>query len=322
MQRVRSAAERVLYRMREAGPDGVRTQLGRVEARMTAQVDPQHLLDSEFQVFSQFGEDGIIEFLVRHVPIDREVFVEFGVANYRESNTRFLLVHRNWRGLIIDGGRKHEAFLRMSGMDWRYQIDALSAFISRDNINSLIEEQGVAGDIGLLSVDIDGNDYWVLEAIDVVHPRILIVEYNSLFGPRRDVSVPYDPTFTRFDAHYSGLYWGASLRALTRLAASRGFALVAGNSAGNNAFFVRSDLVGALRPVSVEDAWRPARFRESRDEGGHLSFVQSHQERLNLIHGLPLWDFAQEATILAGDLASDIPGPNSSPEDAIVSCDD
>src|SRR3954467_7577716 len=87
--------------------DDLRTQLGGVEARSLRTLPPDAVKQAEFRVFSQFGEDGIIQFLVQRVPIEREVFVEFGVENYQESNTRFLLVHDNWRGLIIDGGSAH-----------------------------------------------------------------------------------------------------------------------------------------------------------------------------------------------------------------------
>ena len=104
----------------------------------------------------------------------------------------------------------------------------------------------MSGEIGLLSIDIDGNDYWVLEAIDSVSPQILVAEYNSLFGPERAVTVPYDAAFVRGEKHYSHLYWGASLAALVRAAETKGLALVGGNRAGNNAFFVRRDTLGGI----------------------------------------------------------------------------
>ena len=189
------------------------------------------------------------------IAIDNDVFVELGVEDYSESNTRFLLCNNNWRGLIIDSGKSHIEFLARTGLDWRHQIDAVSAFVNRDNINELIANSGIRGDIGLLSVDIDGNDYWVLEALDVVSPRILIVEYNSTFGPEAAVTIPYDESFRREATHYSNLYWGASIAALTRLADAKGYALVGGNSAGNNAFFVREDVLGALPAVEPRAAY-------------------------------------------------------------------
>jgi hypothetical protein len=281
--------------------DALRVQLGGLESRSVAALAPDGLRAAEFTVFSQFGEDGILQFLVQRVPIEHDVFVEFGVEDYHESNTRFLLVHDNWRGLIIDGGRTHQEFLRGTGMRWRHHIDAVSAFIDRDNINGLIRSAGIEGDIGVLSVDIDGNDYWVLERIDVVSPRILIVEYNSTFGPEAAVTVPYDPGFVRGEQHPSWLYWGASLAALTRLADAKGYALVGGNRAGNNAFYVRRDVLGDLPEVSVGDAYAPSRFRESRGPDGELSYVSSHADRLAIMAEMPVVDVISGETTTIGD---------------------
>lgn len=165
-------------------------------------------------------------------------------------------------------------------------------FVTRDNINETIAEAGISGDIGLLSVDIDGNDYWVLEAIDVVSPRILIVEYNSTFGPDAAVSVPYDPWFDRTKAHPSNLYWGASLAALCLAADRKGLAFVGSNSAGNNAFFVRRDLLGDLVPLTPQEGWVDARFRESRDPQGMLTYLGPRAERIAAIADMPLTDVA------------------------------
>jgi hypothetical protein len=190
-------------------------------------------------------------------------------------------------------------FLESSGLSWRYDIQATTAFVDRDNVNDLIRGASIAGDIGLLSIDVDGNDYWILEAIDVVSPRVLITEYNSTFGMNAAVTVPYDPTFARGAKHWSGLYWGASLAALTRLAGDRGYALVGGNRAGNNAFFVRRDVLGEVPEVEVADAYSPSLFRESRDPAGQLSYVSRHEDRLRLIAEMPLVDLesGREVTV-------------------------
>jgi hypothetical protein len=270
--------------------DAIQIQIGALESRRVADLATTDIRAAEFKVFSQFGEDGIIQYLVHKVPIENDVFVEFGVEDYSESNTRFLLSKDNWQGLIIDGGTDHIAFLKRTGLDWRHHIDGVSAFVNRDNINELIADHGVHGDIGLLSIDIDGNDYWVLEAIEVISPRILIVEYNSTFGPEAGVTIPYDGSFRRERAHYSHLYWGASIAALAHLAATRSYALVGGNSAGNNAFFVREDVLGALPAVEPRAAYAEARFRESRSEEGEFTHISDLTERLRTIAELPLWD--------------------------------
>ena len=239
--------------------------VGRIESRTVRSGTHRTLRDSEFRVFSQFGEDGIIQYLISRVPIEHDTFVEFGVGDYRESNTRFLLCNDNWRGLILDSGTSHVDFIRTNPIGWRHTIDALSVFVTRENINEAIAGAGITGDIGLLSVDIDGNDYWVLDAIDVVSPRILIVEYNSTFGPDAAVSVPYDPKFDRMNADSSNLYWGASLAAMCLAAHRKGLAFVGSNSAGNNAFFVREDILGDVPALTSNEGWVDARFRDSRE---------------------------------------------------------
>ena len=276
----------------------MRLQLGRAEAARIAALPPDApLADAEFQVFSQFGEDGIIQHLVKKVPIENDVFVEFGVEDYTESNTRFLLVNDNWRGLVLDGSDAHKRWLQSHPTGWRHEIEAITAFIDRDNINQLIGGTGVRGDIGVLSIDLDGNDLWILEAIDVVSPRILVLEYNATFGPEADVTVPYDPSFVRGKKHPSALYWGASLGALTRTARGKGFSLVGSNSAGNNAFYVRDDVVGELPVLDAADAWRPSRFRESRGPAGELTYVSDRMERLRLMRDMPVHDLDRGGTV-------------------------
>jgi hypothetical protein len=280
----------------------LRLQIGRAEAARVRALPPDApLADAEFQVFSQFGEDGIIQHLVAKVPIENDVFVEFGVENYTESNTRFLLVNDNWRGLVLDGSDAHKRWLEANPTGWRHEIEAVTAFIDRDNINRLIGGAGVEGDIGILSIDLDGNDLWILEAIDVVSPRILILEYNATFGPEAAVTVPYDANFVRGEKHASNLYWGASLAALTRTANAKGFSLVGSNRAGNNAFFVRDDVVGQLPVLDAGDAWRPSRFRESRGPAGELTYVSDRMERLRLMREMPVHDLDAGATLTSGE---------------------
>jgi len=277
--------------------------VGRVEMRQLAdRTRPGAALrDYEFRVSSQFGEDGIVQHLVRAVPIPRPVFVEFGVQDYREANTRFLLRNNNWTGLVMDCSAEGINAVRRDHPYYRHTLQAVQAFVDRENINDLLTAHGVTGDIGLLSIDIDGNDYWVWEAITAVSPRIVICEYDNLLGCERAVATPYDPSFDRLKAHYSFLYGGASLPALERLARAKGYTLVGSNSAGNNAFFVRDDVRGALAPVTAREAYVRARYRFSRDVQGRPTFL-GHAEGLALIADLPLVDIETGATIRVGDL--------------------
>ena len=261
----------------------------------------QTLQGSEFTVFSQWGEDGIIQYLLRHVPIENDIFVEFGVESYQESNTRFLLVNNNWSGLVIDGDSANISFIRSDPICCYHDLKTDCAFITKDNINALLERNGISGDIGLLSIDIDGNDYWVWESIHTIRPRIVVCEYNSLWGDKLSVSIPYDPAFDRTRAHYSNLYFGASITALATLAEAKGYSLVGSNTAGNNLFFVRDDLMGDFQAVTPKDAWVQSRFRESRDDSGRLTFLP-FPDRLRQVAGMPLINLDDGRQYTVGEL--------------------
>ena len=261
--------------------------LGRLLADQYSKNDYEKLSDYEFQVFSQWGEDGIIQFLVRKLNICSKIFVEFGVETYHEANTRFLMMKDNWSGLVIDGSKSNINMIKNQSISWRYSLTAVESFITAENINSIITNNGINGEIGILSVDIDGNDYWVTKAIDCIQPILLINEYNSVFGSDRAISVPYDPSFVRSSAHHSNLYYGASLAALTHLANKKGYALVGCNSNGNNAFYVRRDHLVTLKELTVQEAFVDAKFREARDKKGKLLFL-TDSNRYKYIQGLPV----------------------------------
>lgn len=248
-----------------------------------------NLQDAEFKVFSQYGEDGILQYLIHETGIAREeqVFVELGVQDYLESNTRFLLQGDHWRGLIIDGSKEHMDSVRRSSLYWRNDLTAVDAWIHRDNINQLIGDAGFHGDIGILSVDIDGNDYWIWEKIDIVNPVIVVAEWNSVFGLKHSVSIPYSQDFDRATAHYSCLYWGASMRAFEELGKRKGYALVGSNRGGNNIFFVRRDRLGRLQSLSTQQAYVVSRFRDSRDLNGQLNYLGG-ERRYDEIRNLPV----------------------------------
>jgi len=274
----------------EARVQRVQEALGRIEARQLAGGTARGWHEHEFRVHSQWGEDGLIARLVREVPVARRVFVEFGVEDYREANTRFLLTQGGWSGLVMDASEAHVHAIRSDPISWQHNLKARQAFVTRENIDGVLAEEGLSGEIGLLSIDIDGNDYWVWEAITSVNPAIVVIEYNARFGSERAVTVPYDPEFDRARAHPSMVYYGASLRALWRLGARKGYDLVGCNSAGNNAFFVRRDLRPAALPARAPgEAYMPAQFREARDERGALALLDPAKEA-EILRTLPVVD--------------------------------
>lgn len=262
--------------------------VGRIESRQLDILNHKSIAENEFRAFSQWGEDGIIQYLIKNMEIPRNIFVEFGTQNYTESNTRFLLINNNWSGLVIDGSSDNIAYIKSDPIYWQYNLKAVDSFVTKDNINQILLENGIHGDIGLLSVDIDGNDYWVWQSIDSINPAIVISEYNFRFGATRAVTVPYDAKFFRTKAHYSNIYYGASLKALCILATKKGYTFIGCNSAGNNAFFVRNDLKpDALKEITSEEGYVAAQFRESRDEFGGLIYLSLEEEQ-KILNSLPL----------------------------------
>ena len=248
------------------------------------------LADVEFRVFSEWGDDGIIQWLIHNIFIPNKTFIEFGVKDYRESNTRFLMMNNNWSGFVMDGSEKNVSKIKTAEYYCRYELIAAAVFIDCDNINRLILSQPFDRNVGLLHIDLDGNDYWIWDKISVISPVIVIVEYNSIFGIERAITVPYDKNFTRTKAHYSNLYFGASLSALHLLAKQKGYAFIGCNSAGNNAYFIKNEALNeVVREISLEEGYVVSKFRESRDPNGKLSYAAG-PARLDLIKGMPVYN--------------------------------
>lgn len=253
----------------------------------------ESLDEVEFQVFSQRGEDGIIQYIINKIEIPNKIFVEFGVETYTESNTRFLLMNNNWSGLVLDGSQKNIDFIKKDFIYWKYDITAKQSFITKDNINEQIKNYTQIKDIGLLSVDIDGNDYWVWEAIEEIEPRIVICEYNSVFGAEKAVTVPYKSDFIRSKEHHSELYFGASLAAFCQLAEKKGYDFIGTTSAGVNAYFVRKDLSAPFKKYTSQKGFNESANRDSKGKNGELLFLR-HHERMKVIEDFPVYDIDSE----------------------------
>ena len=291
---MRNAFRRIIRALLPSWPEGrferlVILQCFAIAATHRARDRIRNLSDVEFQGFSQWGEDGIIDWLVERLPGIPETFVEFGVEDYREANTRLLLQLRNWRGLVMDGSEANIRSIQAQDLYWRHELTARCAFIDRDNINQVIGSSGFQGDIGLLSIDIDGNDYWIWQAIGAVSPVIVVCEYNAVLGDRYALTVPYRADFQRTREHHSNLYFGASIRALVALGKSKGYTFVGTTSTGCNAFFVRNDHADLIAAALEGICAFPSKFREARDSAGGLLFTSGIQRR-TLIDHLALMD--------------------------------
>jgi hypothetical protein len=226
--------------------------------------EPGRLERHGFKVWSQNEEDGIIEEIFRRIGVARPgqpgSFVEFGVSDGRECNTLKLLVE-GWRGLWMESAPEQCEKIRRihAGPIGEGRLELLQTAVTAENIDRLIagSRAAAAGELDLLSIDIDGNDYHVLEAIKGVRPRVVVIEYNGKFPPPMDVVPPYDSAHVWDGSDYAG----ASLQAISNLAERRDYRLVGTNICGANAFFVRSDLVGNhFAGGGAAGLYNPARY--------------------------------------------------------------
>jgi hypothetical protein len=208
----------------------------------------------EFRAFSQNGEDGILLFLFALLGSGGRRSVEICGGEGRECNSANLIINHGWQGLLFDGNleniRRGQAFYANHPDTFTFPPRLVHSWITRENINQLVQDNGFTGEIDLLSLDIDGNDYWIWEALTVVQPRVVVAETQCIWGNDRAVTVPYDPQFRAGFVNHFGVYSGASLPAFIRLAARKGYRFVGLQRLGFNAFFVRDDLGRELFPAA------------------------------------------------------------------------
>lgn len=221
--------------------------------------DPKSLIPYGDKVYSQSDEDGIIREIFNRIGVTNKTFVEFGIGNGLENNTLALLFD-DWRGLWIDASSKSIQKIRnaFANIIETKQLQVVQSFITTDNINALISNHINAPEIDLLSVDIDGNDYHILNAITCVSPRVIVVEYNAKFTP----PILYCMTYNATHSWEKDDCFGVSLKFLEVHLGQKGYTLVGCNLSGANAFFVRNDLVGDrfLAPFTAEHHYEPARY--------------------------------------------------------------
>ncbi len=210
---------------------------------------PQRLTARGFRLHSQNSEDGILLALFRRIGVSTRRFVELGSGS-SGGNAAMFAAEFGWTGLMVEGdpGKAGMAARRFP------HVQAVSAWITPETVNDLLTQHGMTGEVDLLSVDVDGNDYWVWQAVTACTSRVVVLEYNSMFGPDRAVTIPYDPQFNRRDHRFC--YFGASLAALTRLSVTKGYRLVAVDPTGVNAFFLRHDLAPDIPAVDPRGAYR------------------------------------------------------------------
>ena len=204
----------------------------------------------------------------------KKIFVEIGTENYKESNTRFLLMRRNWTGYLIEGNKNYTDDIKKQKIYWKYDLNIINQYVDRENINSILSKLNLPKDIGLLSLDIDGIDYWVWQKIKIIKPVIFICEYNAVLGDIKSLTVPYTKNFDRNKYHHSNLAFGASIKAFQKLATNKGYVLIGTNSNGVNAYFIRKEYFVKIKKKIKNIKKFSSKFRESRSNDNSKSFLR------------------------------------------------
>ena len=250
------------------------------------------LWDAEFRVFSQFGEDGIVDLLLDELQISKPRIMEIGAGDFSECNSRFALHKRNCSAYLVDMREDLQRGLQESEIRWKASVAVEIAKIDEKNIKDIESRASkFLKYIDVISLDIDGIDFWIAQHINWNGIKIAIVEYNPVFGAKLSVSIPKDTFSSRFEYHYSGLVYGASLLAWIEFFASKDMRFVGTNRAGNNAFFVPSSLADnlpfRLPDISQLDAYVDWQIRDSRNQDQTLSSLSLEHAR-DLISGVEL----------------------------------
>lgn len=238
--------------------------------------------DTGFRVFSQFEEDGKLLFIFSVIGMTHKTFVEIGSDDGINSNSANLVFNFGWHGLFVDGNQRSinrgRKFYARYPHPWFYQPKFTCSMVKRENINQIISEAGLSGEIGLLSIDIDGNDYWVWDAITVVQPQVVIIETHNEFG-FEDIVVPYDPNYFYPGKH--PIYHGASPVAMTKLARQKGYRLVGANELGFNFIFVKNGIADQYLPeVSVESVLQHPSVAEGMKKFEEIKDWKYEQNRI------------------------------------------
>ena len=253
----------------------------------------KNISDLDYKIFSQNGEDGIIDYLLYSLDITSPKFIEIGIGDYEESNTRYLFETTNSQGLIIDCIKNLKTKVMKNTKLWRGDLKIIENFIDSENIIKILKENSFYEKIDLFSIDIDGTDYWVLKQIPNNFSKIVIVEYNSNFGHEFEVTVPNIKKFNRTKYHYSNLCFGTSLKAVINLLEKKNYTFIGTNISKMNAFFISNSELNKIN-LDIPDKnnikkFTNANFRESRDMNGKLNYL-SGNKKLNEIKNCEIVD--------------------------------
>jgi hypothetical protein len=213
---------------------------------------PLNLKDVGFRIHSQHEEDGILLYIFSLIGNTNKKCVEICAGDGIECNTANLIINHRWIGLLCDANEKNikkaKRFYSINPNTKYWPPKIRKKWITKSNVNRLIKENGFHGEIDLLSLDIDGIDYWLWKEISCISPRVVVLEFNHLWGPKTSVTVPYQDDFVAESTEYGSDYAGASLNAFVKLSKKKNYRLVGTNAIATNAFFIRNDILCAWLP--------------------------------------------------------------------------
>lgn len=223
------------------------------------EASPRHLTDVGMQFYSQFDEDGILLYLFARIGTTNRKAVELCAGTGIECNTANLILNHRWHALLVDGNpkniKKAKDFYGSRSETQHWPPAVRQAWLTAENVNDFVSSEGFSGDIDLLSLDVDGMDYWIWKALTVVRPRVVVLEFNHLLGPDIACTVPYKADFVASFTEYGADYSGASISAFVQLGKEKGYRFVGTNSICTNAFFVADDVPLERVPASAVAPW-------------------------------------------------------------------
>tara|TARA_B110000914_G_C15444956_1_gene437975 strand:- start:94 stop:1023 length:930 start_codon:yes stop_codon:yes gene_type:complete len=239
------------------------------------------LTETEVKIFSQNGEDGIIDYLTHKLKVDKKNFVEIGVGDYRESNTRFLYNRYHPKGLIIDCIEDMKRKVKRHVNFWKGDLRVCNQKIDSENILDLLNNS-CNYEIDLFSIDIDSIDYWIIKKLKNNISKIFVAEYNPVFGAELEITVPNISGFERSKYHYSYLCYGMSLKALINLMDQKGYYFIGCNLQKINAFFIskefkKEDFFKNIKIKSLGN-YTNSNIRDSRDMNNDLNYLSGHKK--------------------------------------------
>ncbi len=253
---------------------------------------------AEVKIFSQNGEDGILDYLLYKLNLtpNSTNFVEIGVGDYRESNTRFLYSLYHPKGVIVDCIEKMNSRVKKNVNLWKGDLRICNTIVTTNNIEELLNEH-CDFNIDIFSIDIDSVDYWIIKKLKKNISKIFVAEYNPVFGSKLKVTVPNIDGFERNKYHYSNLCYGMSLRALIDVMKEKNYYFIGTNIQKMNAFFISNEYNKDkfFKDVNISELenYVDSNIRDSRDKNYNLNYL-SGDNKLEEIEDCEVIDLENE----------------------------